>query len=325
MSSVKTMFILTAALSILICAGCKKKAVEQPKPVLKTQPVQPKAEQVIPKPQQPERAQPAEPAQKTNVPAHNDTNQVSQSPLPKKKITPPPSAKNMELLPQKKTPGKSETPEASSIDQFASLTNVEEKTEWISDFADEHPDQIADMAKTAVGDANTEVRSAAMDAVIDNEISAPDAAFKAMTDQDEDVREKAVQASEFLDDQASGELLTQAINDQSEEVRASAMQMADNKDNETKLNVYRSAISSQHEDIKDAAVTALVNMSNPQAVDVLIEGLKDQNTDFHNDVLQAIDFLVSHECTGYQDCKNWWDANRGRFDDELNEQAEEAN
>jgi len=60
-------------------------------------------------------------------------------------------------------------------------------------------------------------------------------------------------------------------------------------------------------------------MSSPQAVDTLIEGLKDTNADFRNDVTQALDFLISHECTGYGECKSWWNANRNRFDNELNE------
>jgi HEAT repeat protein len=108
-------------------------------------------------------------------------------------------------------------------------------------------------------------------------------------------------------------------NDQSESVRAIALQTADEKNVDTKLKVFGEAITSKYEDVKEAAVPALVDMSGPQAVDTLIEGLKDANPNFRNDVTQALDFLISHECTGYGECKSWWNANRNRFDNELNE------
>jgi HEAT repeat protein len=264
---------------------------------------------------------------KTITPAAvGEMNQPAQVQQPKKKETSlsPAPMKRPEKTAPAVTDITSETgPQAElNLNQFASLPSVEDKTEWISNFAEAHPDQIAAMAETAISDANTEVRSAALDAVIENETPAPAAVEKAMKDTDEETREKAVEACRFLDDKQAADLLTKAINDQSETVRAMALQTADEKGTDAKLKVFGEAITSKYEDVKEAAVPALVDMSSPQAVDALIEGLKDSNAEFRDNVTQALDFLINHECSSYGECKAWWNANRQRFDNELNEKDE---
>jgi hypothetical protein len=320
MKSAKQLLVLISALSILICAGCRKKPVEQPKPVSKTsktQPVQNKAGQSTPKQTQ------ITPAAQPNTPAaQSDINKAAKNQSAQKK--PAFSLQSPKKHPaftsqEETTTDKTEQSGELNINQFASLQTEEEKTEWISNFTEAHPDQIAAMAETAMNDNNAEVRSAALDAVIDNETSAQQAVEKGLKDSDEQIRAKAAEACQFLNDAQAAGMLADAINDSSEPVRAAAMQAADTKNADTQLNVYKAAINSKYEDVKDAAVPALVDMSSPPAVDTLIEGLKDPNPDFRNDVLQAIDFLVSIECTGYDDCKSKWNTNRNHFDEELNE------
>jgi HEAT repeat protein len=317
MSSAKTLFVLITALTILLCAGCRKKTTEQPKPASETtQPAQPNAdhpgaaaknEQTIVPP-------------KTTSPASaGEMNQPAQVEQPQEKrpslYSPP--IKRPENIKSAATNITSET--ELNLNQFASLKSSEEKTDWISNFAEAHPDQIAAMAETAMSDADTEVRSAALDAVIENETPAPAAVEKAMQDTDEEVREKAVEACKFVEDKQADDLLKKAISDQSESVREMALQTADEKNDDTKLNFYKASLASKFENVKDAAIAALVDMSSPQAVDVLLEGLKDSDANFRDDVIQALDFLIDHECTSYGECKSWWNANRHRFDNELNE------
>jgi hypothetical protein len=323
MSSAKTLFVLITALNILLCAGCRKKPVEQPKPdseTAKQQPEQLKTEQLAPEAQNqqptvPLTAAPPAAVEQTNQSAHVQQQQ-------KKETLPSPS---LIKRPEKTAPSaaditsKTEPQEPINLNQFASLKSPEEKTDWISEFADANPDQISAMAETAMSDPSAEVRKAALDAIIENETPSPAAVAKAMTDSDEEVREKAVEASQFIDDEQAGDILIKALNDQSESVRATALDTVDEKNDDTKLSVYKAGITSQYADVKDEVVSALSDMSSPPAVDVLIEGLNDRDADFRDDVIQAIDFLIDHECSSYGECKSWWNANRYRFDNELNE------
>ena len=54
-------------------------------------------------------------------------------------------------------------------------------------------------------------------------------------------------------------------------------------------------------------------------MDILITGLKDSNPDFRDTVKSAIEFLVSQEFNTYDQAKKWWDANRGKYNDDLSE------
>jgi HEAT repeat protein len=94
------------------------------------------------------------------------------------------------------------------------------------------------------------------------------------------------------------------------------------KEEDTKISVYSAAIASKLDDVKQAAVPAIVEMFNPQAVDILIEGLKDSDPDFRQVVTQTLDLLIGQEFETYNQAKEWWSANRGRFDEELVEQNE---
>ena len=263
---------------------------------------------------------PPETAPPAAVEQMNQPAQVQQQ--QKKETLPPPSPIKR---PEKTAPSaaditsQTEPQEPTHLNEFALLESPEEKTDWISEFADVNPDQIAAMAETAMSDPSAEVRMAALNAIIENETSAPAAVAKAMTDSDEEVRELAVEASQFIDDEQAGDILINAINDQSESVRAMAMETVEEKNDDTKLKVFSEAITSKFEDVKEDVIGALVNMSSPQAVDLLIEGLNDPDADFRDDVIQAIDFLIDHECTSYGECKSWWNANKNRFDEELDE------
>ncbi len=319
MSSAKTLTVLITTLTLLLYAGCRKKTVEQTEPASETaqqQPTKSQAQKPIPeaqneRPNMPPAAAPPAAVEQTNQPAQVQQQQkISSAPIKRPEKTAPSAAD---------ITGKTELQEPTNLNQFASLKSPEEKTDWISEFSDANPDQIAAMAEMAMSDANTEVRTAALDAVIENETPALAAIAKAMTDGDEEVREKAVEASQFIDDEQAGDILIKAINDQSELVREMAMETADEKNVDTKLSVYKTAITSKYDDVKNAAVDALVDMSNKQAVPILIEGLKDPNPDFRDDIPPALDFLIGQEFKTYDEAIRWWNQNQNKFDDELNE------
>jgi hypothetical protein len=289
MRRAKNSIVVILAFGVLICIGCRKKQQqgETPSETETTQTAESNAVQ---------------PAQTTQL--------LKERP----KVTPPrePNAAGIieEAIPM-------------NLEQFASLSGSDEKIDWIYEFADAHPEQITAMAVIALDDKDVEVRSAAMETLIDNEV--PDALAvitKAMKDKEEEIRQQAAEACEFIDDKQAGPVLVGALADESEMVREAALQVAELKSNDAKISVYKAAIASKYEDVKQAAVPALVDMSSPKAVDILLEGLKDPDPEFRQDVIQLLDLLIGQEFESYQQGKKWWDANRKRFDEDLVEQEE---
>lgn len=289
--------VVILALGVLICVGCRKKPQqgETPSETQTTQSAESNAVQ---------------PAQSPR-PDAEQTKQLEERP----KVTPPREPNAAGII--------EETIEM-NLEQFASLSGSDEKIDWIYEFADAHHEQITAMATIALDDKDVEVRSAAMETLIDNEV--PDALAvitKAMKDKEEEIRQQAVEACDFLDDKLARPVLVAALADESEMVREASLRVAELKSNDAKISVYKAAIASKYEDVKQAAVPALVDMSTPQAVDILLEGLKDPDHEFRQVVSQLLDLLIGQEFESYQDGKKWWDANRKRFDEDLVEQEEQ--
>jgi hypothetical protein len=247
-----------------------------------------------------------------------DANRAAKVTLPfkeRRKITLPPQPNDAAPLTEKKE---------MNLEQFSALKTSDEKVEWISEFSDARPETITAMAEKALGDSDVEVRSAAMEAIIDNEVpNAVGPVSKALKDKEEQIRQQAVEACEYIDDKQAASLLTEAINDQSENVRSAAFMVADQKDADTKAGLFKAGITSPYEDVKEATITGLVDMSSPKAVDILLEGLKDSNPEVRENVSSSIGFLIGQEFENYNDAKKWWDSNRKRFDDELVEKEDE--
>jgi hypothetical protein len=211
---------------------------------------------------------------------------------------------------------------ASTLDKYGSLTDSDEKIDFITEFSDAHPESVMAIADKALDDKDVDVRSAAMEALIDYDSNGPEVlpvAAKALKDSEEQVRQSAVQACAGVDDPQVGKLLLQALDDPSEEVRSAAIQVAEQKDPPVRLEVLKAAVTSSYEDVKTGAVSSLIDMSSPEAVDALIPGLKDSNPDFREEVSSALNFLVSQEFETYDQAKSWWDKNRNKFDSDLSE------
>jgi HEAT repeat protein len=232
-----------------------------------------------------------------------------------------------ELTEQKKSPSPDDVNETKklaemNVAQFDSLKSPDEKTDFISEFSEAHPESVVGLANKALDDENVDVRSAAIEALAEKEAKGLEALAvceKALNDKDENIRQAAVEAGADIEGPQSGKLTLQALDDPSENVRSSAIQAAEDKDAPVRLDLYKVGITSKYSDVKDTAVSSLVDMSSPAAVDILITGLKDQDPVFRENVAGAIDFLVSQEFKSYDQAKKWWDANRNKFDDELSE------
>ena len=223
--------------------------------------------------------------------------------------------------PQLKAPA---MPEPEDLKPFESLKDAEEKIDFITDYADEHPESAAIVAYKALDDNDAEVRSAAMEMLATREIDDPNVVFvaaKAMKDSEPQIRQSAVEACTAVTDPAVGNLLVAALNDESEDVRAAAIQLADEKEPVIRLEVLKAGITSQYEDVRESAVSSLIDVSSPAAVDILIEGLKDPNPEFREPFKDALDFLLpaGDELQTYDQYKKWWNANRNKYDDELTE------
>jgi hypothetical protein len=115
------------------------------------------------------------------------------------------------------------------------------------------------------------------------------------------------------------ELISRALTDESEDVRFEAMSAAEEQPVTDKLRIFDTAIRLPYDDVKLEAVSELSDMSSPAAMDVLINGLKDSKAEVREEVSSAIDFLVDQQFDNYEQAQKWWQANRSRYDENLNE------
>jgi hypothetical protein len=220
-------------------------------------------------------------------------------------------------FPQLKAPP---MPRPAELKPLESLKTAGEKIDFITEYADEHPESAAIMVYNVLDDNDVEVRTAAMEMLAMKDSSDPNIVFvadKALKDSELQIRQSAVEACTAVTDPAVENVLLEAIADSSEEVRTAAIQLADQKEPAIRLEVLKAGITSQYEDVKEPVVSSLIDISSPAAMDVLITGLKDADPDFREDVRSAITFLVSQDFDTYDQAQKWWNANRDKFDDEL--------
>jgi len=203
---------------------------------------------------------------------------------------------------------------------FESLKDAEEKIDFITDYADEHPESAAIMVYNVLDDNDVEVRTAAMEMLAIKDLDDPNVVFvaaKALKDDEPQIRQSAIEACTSVTDPTVGSVLVAALADESEDVRTAAIQVADQKEPVIRLEVLKAGIASQYEDVKETVVSSLTDASSPAAMDILITGLKDTDSDFRDEVKSAISFLVSQDFDTYDQAKKWWNANRDKFDNEL--------
>jgi HEAT repeat protein len=311
--AVRTGLIMTLALAIVFAAGCRKKQDKSPKtppaPVSSVNKT-PKQDAVIKAPV----AESNQNAVAVPVVEKKDTIKTSA-----KEVIAPTVVKDNPLSPQVPKPN---VPELADLKPFESLKIADEKIDFITEYADEHPESAAMMVYKVLDDNDVEVRTAAMEMLAMKELDDPNIVYvaaKALKDNEPQIRQSAVEACTAVTDPAVGNVLTDALNDSSEEVRTAAIQVADQKEPAIRISVLKEGIASQYEDVKENAVSSLIDASSPAAMDVLITGLKDANPDFRDSVKSAINFLVSQEFDTYDQAIKWWNANRNKYDDELTE------
>jgi hypothetical protein len=311
--AVKTVLIMSLAMAIVFAAGCRKK---QEKPS-KAPPAPVTTEKKIPM----KEMKPQQPAVEVNQ-------NTAAAPVIEKKNTvePPVKEANLSAAPGDKQSSQQlvvpKMPEPEGLKSFKSLDSSETKIDFLSDYADEHPESAALMVYNILDDNDPDVRSAAMEMLAMKEINDTNVAYvaaKALKDEELQVRLSAVEACAAVTDPVVGDVLNEALNDSSEEVRTSAMQMADQKEPVIRLPVLKAGITSKYDDVKENAVSSLIDASSPVAMDILIMGLKDTNPDIRDSVKSAISFLVSQDFDTYEQAYKWWNANRNKFDDELTE------
>jgi hypothetical protein len=307
--AVKTGLIAALVLAVIFVTGCPKKqdkSVKTPPPSVSNKKATPKNDIK----EQPSAA--VEPVK----PVENKQDTVIKS---AKEVAPQVSDKENKAPQQLPKPT---APEPTDLKSFESLNTAEEKIDFITEYADEHPESEALMVYKVLDDNDAEVRTAAMEMLAMKELDDPNVLYvaaKALKDSEQAVRQSAVEACTAVTDPGVGDVLNEAIKDSSEEVRTIAVQVADQKEPAVRLSVLKSGITSQYEDVKENAVSSLIDASTPEAVDILIMGLKDPNPDFRDSVKSGINFLVSQEFDTYDQAVKWWNANRDKFDNELME------
>jgi hypothetical protein len=303
--AVRTGLIITLLLAVVMAAGCPKKQDNASAPAssdkkspkqdtqIKSPPAEANGPGVV--------ASPTEPA----VAADTKT-AMRQKALSSPKLKAPPM------------------PEPADLKPLGFLKGAEEKIDFITEYADEHPESAAVMVYKALDDNDVDVRTAAMEMLAMkelNDLNVVYVAAKALKDNELQIRQSAVEACAAVTDPAVGNLLVAALADESEEVRTAAIQVADQKEPAIRLSVLKAGITSQYEDVREGAVSSLIDASSPAAVDILIEGLKNPNPDFREPFKDALDFLLptEEELLTYDQYKKWWNANRNKFDNELTE------
>jgi hypothetical protein len=310
--AIKTGLIVTLALAVVLAAGCPKKQNKSSK----TPPSPVSSEKKPPKHGVEVKSSAAEVNQNVvAAPAVNNNDTIN----PAKEVGTPTAGKGTQLSQQTLNPT---TPEPADLKPYESLKESEEKIDFITEYADEHPGSEALMVYKVLDDNDVEVRTAAMEMLVTKELDDPNVVYvavKALKDSEPQIRESAVEACTPVTDPAVRDVLLSAIADSSEEVRTAAIQVADQKEPAIRLPILKASITSQYEDVKENAVSSLIDASSPAAMDILIMGLKDTNPDFRDSVKSAIDFLVSQEFDTYDQASKWWKANRNKYDDELTE------
>jgi hypothetical protein len=309
---VRTVLIVTLALAVVLAAGCPKKQDKSPK--------------TPPAPASSDKKPPKQDAQ-IKVPAAESDHNAVVSPavdnkdtikVPTKEVGMPTTGNDNKQSSQQAP--KPTVPEPADLKPFESLKVADEKIDFLTEYADEHPESAAVMVYKALDDNDVEVRTAAMEMLAMKELDDPNVVYvaaKALKDSEPQIRQSAVEACAAVTDPAVKDVLLEAITDSSEEVRTAAIQVADQKEPAVRLSVLKAGIASQYEDIREDAVSSLIDVSSPDAVDILIEGLKNPNPEAREPFKDAINFLVSQECDTYEQCKKWWNANRNKFDNEL--------
>ncbi len=295
--AVKTGLMVTLALAIAFSAGCpKKQGNSSPTPSSASSGKKtPKQDANI---QPPAEVNQNAPAHKVTLPAANDREKTEQP------------AKEPTML------------RSADLKPFDALKTSEEKMDFISDFADAHPESIPALVYKALDDKDLDVRTAAMDMLSMNDINDSNVVYvaaKALKDTELDIRQSAIEACETVTDPAVGKVLAAALADENEDVRIAAIELADQKEPAVRLLVLKAGIAGKYDDVKESAVSSLIDVSSPAAMDILITGLKDPSPDFRDSVKSAIDFLVSQKFDTYDQAKKWWDANRTKFNDDLSE------
>jgi len=215
-------------------------------------------------------------------------------------------------------------PQPADLKPLESLKSAEEKIDFITEYADEHPESAAVMVYNVLDDNDVEVRTAAMELLAMEESNDPNVVYvaaKALKDSEVQIRQSALEACASVTDPMVGSVLVSALADQSEDVRTAAIQVADQKEPAIRLSVLKAGITSHYEDVREGAVSSLIDVSSPAGVDILIEGLKNPNPEFREPFKDALDFLlpIEEELETYSQYKKWWNANRNKFDDELTE------
>jgi HEAT repeat protein len=228
---------------------------------------------------------------------------------------------------QRKTPSSAQLkappmPKPADLKPLESLKDNDEKIEFITGYADEHPESAAIMVYNVLDDSDVEVRTAAMEMLATKELDDPNIVFvadKALIDSEPQVRQSAVEACTHVTDPAVGKVLVDALADESEDVRTAAIELAGQKEPTIRLEVLKAGVASQYEDVREGAISSLTDASSPAAVDILIEGLQNPNPEFREPFKDALDFLLptDGDLSTYDQYKKWWDANRSKFDNEL--------
>ncbi|RLD10064.1 MAG: hypothetical protein DRI44_07055 [Chlamydiae bacterium] len=164
----------------------------------------------------------------------------------------------------------------------------------------------------ALEDDNSEIRSAAIDAIqsLDDPCVIP-AVEKAMDDNEPIIRQDAINALLKVDDKDINDALIKAINDSDEEVRESAFEVMLFQESPTILPAAEATIQIKNPEIQSQAINILEDIPSASAIDAIINyGLLSDYDEIRKAAAESLRSITGKDLDSYDKWVDWWDKNK---------------
>lgn len=214
---------------------------------------------------------------------------------------------------------------ATALDRFRAAPDDSARMALLEELAEVPSERTIAVVKEALAAGDPDVREQAF-AVIEGYTVADilPLARQGLADPEPEVRLAAVNSLAAVTDADVTALLLDALQDPDAFVRQAVFGVLEGKSAEIRQEIYDAGINSTHEDVWDEVITALMFNPSQDGMYTLLEGLKSSSQVQRDRVNAAFYFLVSERFRTYDEGRRWWEANRNRFDDELEEKDDGA-
>lgn len=204
--------------------------------------------------------------------------------------------------------------------RFRDAADDAARIELLDELEDVPHARVLAVAELAAASPDAEVRRRALEVLGGYEVAdVIPLARRGLADAEADVRVAAVNALAAVADPGVTPVLKDALRDPDPAVREAVFAILDSKPADVRLDLYQAGILSTYEDVSEAVISAITFAPSHDALYVLFDGLNSPSADVRQSVNGALYFLISEQFSNRAEAVRWWEANRNRFDAELNE------